>query len=241
MTTDESEDVILLRSADDPDPYIQAFRDVGVTAVCQPVLRFVFPYTKALRERLRQHDQYAGVVATSPRAARALKSAFDDVETTSAQWENVPAYVVGPKTAAQFHALGFDVRGHNTGNAEALASWIADADPTGRLLFLSGNRRRDTLPDGLNERNVSFDEQVVYKTEIRSDVSLPSPVGEPWLVFFSPSGVKAVRRSGASIDHYRCAAIGPTTAGILRDQSVRVEAVADTPSPEGVVSAIESA
>lgn len=241
MTTDNSEDVILLRSADDPDPYIHAFGEVGLTAVCQPVLRFVFPYNDALKERLRQRDQYAAVVATSPRAARALESAFDEMEVAPTQWENVPAYVVGPKTAKEFHDLGFDVRGQNTGDAGTLASWIADTDSTGRLLFLSGNRRRDTLPNRLDDRNVSFDEQVVYKTKIRSDVSLPSPEGEPWLVFFSPSGVKAVRRSGVSVDDYRCAAIGPTTAGILREQSVHVAAVADTPSPEGVVSAIASA
>lgn len=237
----EPVDVILLRSADDPDPYVQAFQEIGLRAGCQSVLRFVFPYDEALRDRLAERDRYGGLVATSPRAARALRSVLDDMETVDKKWAGVPVYVVGQKTAGEFRALGFDVRGAHTGNAAALASWIADAHEEGPLLFLSGNRRRDTLPEGLTEAGVPFDEQVVYETKIRSDVSLPAAASNAWLVFFSPSGVEAVRRSEVTTDEYRCAAIGPTTAGILRDMDVRVAAVADTPSPEGVVTAITSA
>jgi uroporphyrinogen-III synthase len=234
-------DVILLRSADDPDPYVHAFGEAGLRAVCRPVLTFVFPNDGSLRDRLRQRGQYGGIVATSPRAGRALRRVFDSDGTIHAEWEEAPAFVVGPKTAERFRALGLDVQGAHTGSADALASWIADAGPEQPLLFLSGNRRRETLPEGLREAGVAFDEQVVYETHTRGDLSLPSGAGGAWLVFFSPSGLDAVQASGCPIDTYRCAAIGSTTAAALEEEGLSVRAVADAPSPQGLVSAIRGA
>jgi uroporphyrinogen-III synthase len=201
----------------------------------------VFPNDDRLRDRLRQCAQYGGIVGTSPRAAQALRRVFDQVGTIHAEWKDTPAYVVGPKTAEQFRALGFDVQGEETGSAGALASWIADAGPKQPLLFLSGNRRRDALPEGLRAAGVAFDEQVVYETHTRSELSLPSSAEGAWLVFFSPSGLEAVQSAEIPTEKYRSAAIGPTTASALEEEGTLVQAVADAPSPEGLVSAIREA
>jgi uroporphyrinogen-III synthase len=167
---------------------------------------------------------------------------FDELGTLHAQWKGAPAYVVGPKTGGRLRDLGFEVRGEESGNAKALVQRIAERNPSRPLLFLSGNRRRDEVPDGLRAEDIAFEEQVVYETHFRSDLALPPPKGSLWIVFFSPSGLKAVRRAEAGpLTGYRCAAIGPTTAGALRDQGLRVDAVADSPSPDGLVTAIEDA
>jgi uroporphyrinogen-III synthase len=234
--------VLLLRSASAPDPYVQALADAGWRADCRPVLRFSFPADTALRDHLKRADRYAALIATSPRAARAVRRVLDDVGTLHAAWTDRPVYVVGPKTGERFEALGFEVRGADTGDAAQLAARIADDAPPGRLLFLSGSRRRDTLPDGLRTAGVPFDELVVYETHLRTDVELPSPAACRWLVFFSPSGLKAIRATGTgSLVDYRCAAIGPTTAQTLREAGIDVAAVADTPSPDGLVRALDRA
>lgn len=242
MTEVSPPDVILLRAPDEPDPYVRALSEIGLRAVCRPVLSFVFPADEALRERLHNRAHYGGVVATSPRAARAVRRVFDERGTLHAKWEDAPAFVVGPKTADRFRDLGFDVRGEETGSAEALVSVIADQRPEEPLLFLAGDRRRDTLPEGLVAANVSFEEEVVYETHPRTDLTLPPAANDSWLVFFSPSGLEALQASDAgSIGAYRVATIGPTTAADLREKGVEVDAVSELPSPKGVVEALSQA
>lgn len=239
MTEVSPPDVILLRFADDPDPYVRALATEGLNAVCRPVLSFDFPSDRALRDRLQDRERYGGIVATSPRAARAVRRVFDGTGTVHVEWEGAPGYVVGPKTADRFRDLGFDVRGEETGTAEELVSFITDHQPEAPLLFLSGDRRRDTLPEGLTAADIAFEEEMVYVTTSRSDLTLPPASENSWLVFFSPSGLEAVRKSEAGpIEDYRVAAIGPTTASDLREEEIAVEAVSDIPSPEGLAKAL---
>lgn len=239
MTEVAPPNVILLRSPDDPDPYVAALGEVGLRGVCRPVLRFVFPADEALRDRLQNRGQYGGLVATSPRAAHALRRIFDPDGTIHKKWETAPAYVVGPKTADQFRDLSFDVRGEKTGSADVLVRLLRDESPSTPLLFLAGNRRRDTVPDGLRAADIAFEEETVYETQPRTDLTLPPADGDTWLVFFSPSGLEALQRSGVGgLDDYRIAAIGPTTAAELQAVECTVDAVAEMPSPQHLAQAI---
>ena len=109
------------------------------------------------------------------------------------------------------------------------------------LLVLSGTLRREELFDGLRAAAVPFRELQVYDTESREGLvedaerAVPPPVegteagseqrdAHRWLVFFSPSGVEALRcalllheRSGGfrRLRGWRLAAIGNTTAQAL--------------------------
>lgn len=238
----EPPDVILLRSADDPDPYVSAFEEAGFQAICEPVLAFAFPNQPTLQDRLEEKERYAGLIATSPRVAEALDRAFGDRKDLARSWRDAPAYAVGPKTAERLWTVGLDPQGAEAGDAAALAEWIVDDAPRAPLLFLCGNRRRDTLPDRLQAAGVPFEEVIVYETHTRDTLNLPPPRGTTWLAFFSPSGLEAVQQA-PSVDpeRYRIAAIGPTTKGTLEEAGLSVEAVATEPSPEGLVAAITAA
>jgi len=97
--------------------------------------------------------------------------------------------------------------------------------PSKKLLFLTGDKRREVLPQKLREGQVPFEELCVYETETIPNLRerLEEHLGDrdpEWLAFFSPSGAAPVmealeqmgRASGA-----RLAAIGPTTrAALLR-------------------------
>jgi len=244
----ESPDVVLLRSADEPDRYLAVLREEGMRAVCEPVLTFAFPNQERLADHLEDVDQYAALVATSPRAGTALGRLFAAENDLAARWRGVPAFAVGPKTAERLREAGLVPRGADAGNAAALAEQIAAAVPPGPLLFLCGNRRRDTLPSRLREAGLAFDEVVVYETRARRDLTLPlsrEPPGSTWLVFFSPSGLAAVKQA-PSVDpgrlrSYRTAAIGPATRGALEEAGWPVEAVASEPSPDGLAEALQAA
>lgn len=239
MTERVSPDIVLLRSASSPDPYVQAFAESGWRAECQPVLRFTYPSDAALRERLRRPEAYSALVVTSPRAVRAVRRVFDASGALHSTWEGRPAYAVGPTTADRLRALSFEVRGEAAGDAVTLAGHIVEEAPERSLLFLSGSRRRDTLPEALRDAGVAFDEQVVYETHTRTDFRLPGDTSPVWLAFFSPSGLEAVQQADeAALRHARRAAIGPTTASALRDAGLSVDAVADAPTPEALVRAV---
>lgn len=235
----ETPDVILLRSADDPDPYVAAFENEGRRAVCEPVLSFTFPNPSALCERLVRADRYGGLIATSPRVGIALDRVISDRPELVESWQAKVAYAVGPKTAERLREVGLPPLGAEAGDAAALADRIVDEAPEAPLLFLCGNRRRDTLPNRLQAAAVPFDELVVYETHTRKYLDLPRAGGGTWLAFFSPSGLEAVQEA-PSVDpeRYRIAAIGPTTGGALEEAGLSVEAVATEPSPKGLVAAI---
>jgi uroporphyrinogen-III synthase len=232
-------DVVLLRSADDtaPDRYVQALSEVGLEARCEPVLGFRFPRQDVLHLRLSQREEYGGLILTSPRAVDAVADVFEDDASVQQQWTMARTYVVGPRTAEQVRALGLHPNGEAAGSAEELLDLIVDDDPSKPLLFLSGNRRRDVLPDGLFEAGVKYDELEVYVTETRSDLQLPE--GATWLAFFSPSGIEAVQGNGIVPTDYRLAAIGETTAAALEEAGYPVSALADAPSPDALARAIK--
>lgn len=231
-------DVVLLRSCDDPDAYVNAFHEAGRVAECVPVLSFAYPNQDALRQHLLDAASHAALVVTSPRAVRALSDVLDTVpEPVRAVWRQRPSFAVGPKTARRLREAQLKPVGEASGGAEALVRFIEEEAPPGPLLFLCGNRRRDAVPDGLREAGIEVTEQVVYETNTRSDLRVPE--GARWLVFFSPSGIEAVQ-SAESVDasRYRRAAIGPTTADALAQAGLPADAVAERPAPEPLVDAI---
>ena len=240
---DDRPRVLLLRSPSAPDPYVQALHEAGFRAVCAPVLRFAFPHQQALSERLARPAHYAGLIATSPRAVRALSDTLAGLSVQSAAWKAKPAYAVGPRTAGALRTLGFEAEGEETGEAAALADFIArraEGSQGEALLFVCGNRRRGTLPERLREEGVPFEEQVVYETHARADLDLTGHTG--WLAFFSPSGIAAVRQArGFEASAVRFAAIGSTTAAALEEEGWPADAVAAAPTPAALVAAVREA
>lgn len=233
--------IVLLRhprTTHEDDPYVQALGVLSDTVQCTPVLAFDIDPPPTLSVLLARPSCYDGVLCTSPRAVQALEQTLPSTHPDYAAWTAKPAYVVGPRTASAVSAWGGRPVGAETGSADALAEQIV-ADTPGRLLFLSGNRRRSTLPRALVHANQVFDEVEVYRTRTRHDIALPDPPA--WLVFFSPSGIEAVRASGYELDAYPCAAIGSTTAAALRDEGAAVSAVAAAPTPEALHAALRDA
>lgn len=234
--------VYLLRSGSQPDPYIEALERAGKNAVCVPVLAFEFPHQAELLRRLQRSAAYGGFIVTSPRAVLALRKAFEEAPELRSHWVDKRAYAVGPKTARALRELGCTPQGQKSGDAASLAAVIAKKKQPETLLFLSGNRRRDELPNALNEADVPFEELVVYETHTRRDIDIPDAQPNDWLVFFSPSGIEAVQAT-SSIDasSFRIAAIGTTTSAALEAAGLTVDAVAKYPTPEAVRRAIRNA
>ena len=233
--------VYLFRTPTKPDPYEAALTEAGFRCRSVPVLGFAFVGQEALRAALAHPDRYAGLVLTSPRAAEALAEGLSWLPSRTSAWVPKPAFAVGPRTSEALRGLGFRPRGEEAGGAEALADVLGQnvAELDGPLLFLCGDRRRETLPERLSRMGIAFEERVVYRTLIRTSPDLPGEAPD-WIVFFSPSGVEAVSRTSTYLGRpsVRAAAIGPATAEALRRAGRVADVVARAPTPEALAEAL---
>lgn len=98
----------------------------------------------------------------------------------SADWGQVPFYVVGSATASAASSIRtkfpsstltpVDIRGGaESGSAERLADFILKDLPSSNsdkktLLYLTGDKNLDTLPQKLSSANIALDSIEVYRT-----------------------------------------------------------------------------
>jgi len=164
--------VLLLRTPAQPpetDSYEAALVRASFIPLSLPVLETALENVERLSRIIRGEDEgrVDAVIVTSARAVDACAKAGNDID-----WRAVRFYVVGPATASALGQLPHppqDVRGAESGTAERLARYIVqDATREERLLYLTGDKNRDTLPrivrEGLGEEGL-LRELRVYATQ----------------------------------------------------------------------------
>lgn len=202
----------LSRLAD--DPYQKLFEDEGYCPVFVEVLESVLSNETRLQDIISSDPRgvYTGVVVTSSRSAEAWQTALKHVSDCG-NWLDIPFYVVGESTAhalepmTESHPTKFSkllILGAHTGKAESLARFILDDLPTrhnvGRLLYLTGDKNRDTFCRIMSEHDVPTESLMVYETGPASDLEnrIRCAVQEAdnkcgkhadsvWISFFAPS------------------------------------------------------
>ncbi|CAN5606064.1 uroporphyrinogen-III synthase [soil metagenome] len=212
--------------------YEEPLQRIGLESDFVPVLDFEYISELSLQELLGR-DPAPTLIVTSPRAAEAIGRLALRAPVRAGK-----AFAVGEETASRLRALGFEVVGEQTGHAEALANLVIHARPSGPLVFLCGDRRRETLPDLLNAAGVDFDELTVYRTLLLDPPFAIAAARYDWVAVFSPSSLEAAQTDPAFPWGGRLAAIGRTTADAIAAAGLKVEAVAERPSPEGLAIAI---
>ncbi|KAI0944313.1 hypothetical protein AcW1_002056 [Taiwanofungus camphoratus] len=279
--------VLLLRTPARNDQYESAFQSRGYTAISVPVLETVFRHLDELKKVMQNGPEargYDGVVVTSGRSCEAWKtvalelvSESTSVETSSSvDWSVVPFYVVGEATAKSLadvqEAIGDyfspkDIRGASeSGTSERLAHFIlkdlASMAGSKKLLYLTGDKNRDTLPKILNDGGFTLEAVQVYATQgsatFASDLdralrSAPPGSHTWWITFFAPSESEFVTPilrkhfdfpSGdkpPALGTPKIAAIGPTTSGFLQENlNLQVHVVSPKPNAESLSTAIVS-
>ncbi|KJA22650.1 hypothetical protein HYPSUDRAFT_66868 [Hypholoma sublateritium FD-334 SS-4] len=255
--------VILLRDPSEaaPDRYEAAFAAEGFHPVSVPVLDTVHTNISNLADIVRRGpaaQTLSGVIITSKRSCEAWRKALQllqadhEGKSVLASWESVPFYVVGKATSAAlqetfstFARLGVgspDIRGESTGSAVSLAPLILNdlKERPANLLYLTGDKNRDTLPRLLEDGGMSLQFLQVYETcgspsfpETLSAAISSSPVNKHWwVVYFAPSVAAYVTPTIRKHFHLegtiqsssppvlvqaKVAAIGPTTDTFLQE------------------------
>lgn len=267
--------VILIRTPLTPlssDPYESSHPSLTIHHL--PVLSTSFCNSSLLSSILSSGPQghYSGVVVTSSRSVEAWGRETGS-HTGMRKWDGVPFFAVGkgtrdcllrlpdPPPISNIHAS------ETTGSGFKLATFIIShyiVPPTLPLLYLVGDKNRETIPSMLGERGIGLERVQVYGCEPcekfegsldRILEGIPSE-GVMWVTLFSPSGakhaLKVLRGKGVHLrrreegeergGRVRVGVIGPTTREYVEEEEgLWVHAVAKSPEPRDLWQAMREA
>lgn len=264
---DSSNSIVFFKSEKSNDSYRSLFSQNGFNVTFEPVLDFDFVNKAELLQLLLGSDGAPcdAIVATSSRSLEAIFLALSDSDAKMQQairdlWKTRTLFVVAENTRSACPMEFAKVYSGET-DASQLCTVISEAYPTAkandgepwRLLFLCSNIRRDVLPDFFGSdgqhKHIQLVELTVYSTRKLNISSQLGDEASEWWAFFSPSGVDAVlsslknghqSNSNGLPEGIKVASIGKTTAEALKSAGIVADAVASTPSPEGLLECIKS-
>lgn len=235
---------VVTRDREGAAPYAAALAPLGLEVVAMPVTRAAPPADPEALARALARGGHAAIVCASARAAAALVEAAGEGAALPEVW------VVGPATArvleaARIRAIVPD--GVRDGASLARALTAAREIAGARVLVPRAEEGREEAIAHLRAAGAAIDDVVAYRT-------VAAPAGDPALaegrallasgeaaicVVLAPSQVAALAALVA-LPPLSFAAIGETTAAVLRAAGATRIAVADTPTPAGIASAVRS-
>ncbi|GJQ71557.1 hypothetical protein Trydic_g11265 [Trypoxylus dichotomus] len=185
-------------------------------------------------------------LSSIPRCVNAVKLALDN-ENLAIDWKLKLNYVVG-ETTYKTALKEFDLNcvGRDTGNADVLSEQILKDSEEHEMNFLypHGNLKMDILKNKFEGTNLSLNEIMVYETvpnnhiqkEFQDATNNFTDLPE-YIVFFSPSGIKAAENVLKELPTklIKMIAIGPTTEAAMIKSGLEVYGTAAKPTAQHVL------
>jgi uroporphyrinogen-III synthase len=246
--------IVITRAALQSSELFEKLSESGAIPILLPLVTFAAPENYApLDSALFQWSCFDWVMFTSAFAVQAVMGRATRQGRTLTKNAPPPHIaVVGPATRGKAEKLGFCVE-HTaqTHVGVALAQELRDRLPGKRVLLPRSDRASPDLPAALQKFGAQVTEVIAYRTLRPSDADQEKLArvarGEAdAILFFSPSAVhNFVELSGRKQlnilqDRVAMAAIGPVTAGALREVGVHRIVLAQEPSAAAVLQALES-
>ncbi|MCW2117919.1 uroporphyrinogen-III synthase [Flavobacterium sp. 7A] len=141
-------------------------------------------------------------------------------------------FCVGIKTKDLLEQNGFTVAVYMD-YASELAEIITLIYNKESYTFLSGNLRKETLPEALKNAEITFNEIEVYQTTL-APFKISDQENFDGIMFFSPSAVESYL-SNNKIKKEICFCVGNTTAQALEDNKIKNIIIAEIPTIEDVI------
>lgn len=248
MTSLTGKKILLTRAENDAASYIQVFKAQGAEVSAIPVIRVDRIGDAVMHERVAAIRQADLVVWTSSNAVRQLLPWLSEHRPTDLEFlRQLPHYVVGETTESILREFSMNpLWPHGVHDSDSLARSLAPNMKGKVVLLPKGTLAMETLPTILAQNGATVIDMIVYEThspdagsvaELRSFVARQS---FDVICFFSPSGFRFFGQtiSCSACEHAAVAAIGRTTESAIRSAGWHVDAVAETPSPAGLLQAV---
>ncbi|KAJ8952153.1 hypothetical protein NQ318_018490 [Aromia moschata] len=234
------------------DKYDSLLNSSGFEVRQVKTLVFDFKNIDILREELKNDDNYAGLILSSPRCVHAVYLASEDNKNILHNWKTKYNFVVGETTHKDAsEKLNLECEGRESGNAVNLSKLILKKKSLydKPFLFPHGNLKTDTLNLELGKEGVKMEGVLVYDTianpniekELADATDNFTSISE-YVVFFSPSGLRSsinyLRKIPLDLNDVKIIAIGPVTELAIREENYKVYGVSKQPTPEEVLKLI---
>jgi uroporphyrinogen-III synthase len=241
----EGKRVLVTRPKERVEELCFLLEDEGAEVVSLPLLELRPPEdARPLAAAAESIQRYRWVVFASPSAVDALVEALREAGTMG-RMGVVKVAAVGPRTARTVESYGLKVAVEPTettgwGLFEAMKD---DLQPEDEVLLPAAEEGRRELELALREQGVRVTRVTAYRA---TPAALPPEVQEelrtspPDVVLFASPRTAEVFLEAAGrerLGQAKVVAIGPTTSGALARLGVEVSAVAERPTPEGLVDA----
>lgn len=264
-----AKNILLLKNKTVPkDPYEEIFKQHNHNVVFLPLLKHSHMNHSTIINFITSNEflyNYRAFIITSQRCIESLdviirklkNEEFSELDLIL----NKPSYTVGPATYDVLSKLGFtDIRGgEEAGNGSILSDMIIHdelfncEDEEKKVLFLTGEIRKDIIPRKLKSQNFQFKELVSYRTEPLDDIvdryleinqnffTMNKENGnENWIIFFSPQGTeKIVTHIKENKEcNLKIGSIGPTTEEYLLGNGLKPRVVSKKPNASSLLESI---
>lgn len=245
--------VLVPRTRQQAGALSEQLRVLGAAPVELPTIAIEPPRNPAPMERAVAglvQGRYAWVAFTSTNSVRCVRERLEAIGLDARVFSGVRIAAVGDATSEALRAFGLrpDLVPAKEMSGEGLGHewpWHDDQlDPLDRVLLPRADIATEGLVGALKAKGWAVEEVTAYRTvraaapspEIRESVRTG---GFDAVVFTSSSTVRnLVALAGRPAASTRIAVIGPQTAATATELGLRVDVIADTPSIEGLVSAL---
>ncbi len=236
----------MTRPADQAERLVSGLRALGGEPLSYPTIRIEEPTDlERLRRAAREVAEYDWVVFTS---ANGVERFLELIAADVAEWPSrTRVAAIGPATAAALESrrVRADVVPGEYVAEEVAEAVIERGDVVGRRILLPrAAGARAVLRERLEQAGALVDEVVAYESRPDTEGIKRLRAGLEqeeidMVTFTAASTVRHyVEAAGPELGKARVAVIGPITAAAARDAGVRVDAVADEYSVEGLLRAI---
>ncbi|MCX7711187.1 MAG: uroporphyrinogen-III C-methyltransferase [Clostridia bacterium] len=240
--------VIITRAREQASKLVERIEELSGEAIEFPVIKIAEPEDYSLFDHaLEQVEHYQWLVFTSVNGVESFFKRMRLKKTDIRRLAGIKLCAVGEATAEKLYDMGFNVdfvpESFTTENL--LKGLLERVSPKEKVLLARADIANPILSKGLSSNQIEFDEITVYRTLIestdRNGIINRFIVGSiDFITFTSSSTVSNFvtilgKENLNEIEKAKVVCIGPVTAKTAEELGVKVDAIADAYTIEGLV------
>jgi len=231
--------IVVTRASEQSADLVTALIAAGANVVEAPLIEIVETSDDghALSDAMSSLESFDWLVVTSPNGARRVAGYL--VNHLAGKKEIPKVAVIGGATRDALSLQGHDAERILQSKHPSGESLVRDfPSGSGRVLLVQGERADTTVLDGLGVKGW----QVIRVNGYRTKTLAPTPkdveaiLDADAMIFASGSSVRSWIDAAQHLFKGRVVVIGPVTQKVAESVGLRVDGVADEPTPEAIVA-----